>query len=421
MNILVHTWWFSKYKGSEFAVAYNLCTELSKRHHLYVLVESCSYGWNDLSEFDSGGGYQELDNVDFITVPYANCFLEHFCKGVLSYFLFKAWERGVYRYIKKSGLMEKIDLIHYAAPVGYREPGFLHKFGKPYVWGPFGGMYRIPQEFLDAYPAKARGLGKIKNILNFLQFHSRRIKKVFRRSEVLIACTKTQQRMVNCLLNMDSCRYLPENGIDYEKQQHIDDECINQKCNAKMVNIIWIGRNDTNKNARLLVSALQKCRAKNFSCTFVGEGCSGLKPFFEKDCELLSRIKCIEKIPREKVLELYKDAHLMAITSSMEANTTVLFEAMENCVPIITVDHCGMADVVKDGVTGIKVKVQAFEKMADDFARKIDEVCSCPETLLGFAKNIKLNSYEYSQEYRMDFFDKCYSEAIQKYKERKRK
>ncbi|MFS6559580.1 glycosyltransferase, partial [Parabacteroides distasonis] len=48
----------------------------------------------------------------------------------------------------------------------------------------------------------------------------------------------------------------------------------------------------------------------------------------------------------------------MAITSSMEANTTVLFEAMENCVPVITVDHCGMADVVKDGVTGIKVKMQ---------------------------------------------------------------
>lgn len=361
-------------------------------------------------------------NIDFITLPYHNVFLEKLCStcslGWFSYLLFKGWERNVYRYIKKSGLLSKIDLVHYAAPVGYREPGFLWKLNKPFVWGPFGGMYRIPSAFLSEYPFKERILGRIKNILNFLQFHSLRIKKVFRHSDVLISCTKTQQRMVNSLLKKECCRYLPENGIDYERLESISDDFLEKKFRTDVVNIIWIGTNDTRKNARLLVSAVKKCKSENFTCTFVGENCSALKSLFASSDKLLSKIEFIEKIPRKKVLEMYKIAHLMAITSSMEANTTVLFEAMENCVPVITVDHCGMADVVKNDETGMKVKVQNFEKMSDEFAQKIDEVCAAPENLLRFAKNIKSTSYEYSQEYRMDFFKECYKDAIKNFCER---
>lgn len=367
----------------------------------------------------TGGGDECIDNVDFITLPYENRFLLFLCYKFswwFKYYLYKGWERNIYRYLKKSGMLDKIDLIHYAAPVGYREPGYLWKLKKPYVWGPFGGMYRIPKEFLREYPGKAKILGYIKNALNFMQFHSHRIKKVFNKSGVLIACTKTQRDMVNRLLKKDKCLYLPENGIDYKKLNAITSEFLENKFKTEVVNIIWIGRNDTRKNARLFSSALKKVKAENFHCTFIGADCSKLKSYFAENEALLSRVDFIEQIPREEVLKLYKNAHLMAITSSMEANTTVLFEAMENCVPVITVDHCGMADVVKDELTGIKVKVQDFEKMSDDFARKIDEVCASPEKLLAFAKNIHETSYEYSQEYRMEFFEECYKKAIEDFR-----
>lgn len=34
-------------------------------HRLFVAVESCSYAWNDLSEFE----HLKIDNVEFIFVP----------------------------------------------------------------------------------------------------------------------------------------------------------------------------------------------------------------------------------------------------------------------------------------------------------------------------------------------------------------
>lgn len=427
MNILVHTWWLSEKHGSEFAVAYNFIKGMSKRHRLYVLVESNSYRWDDLTEINapdiSGGGYMNIPNVNVITVPYHNKIIEALCSriplGWFHYLLFNRWERGVYRFIKRSGLLEKIDLIHYAAPVGYREPGFLWRFDKPYVWGPFGGMYRIPRAFLAEYPKKERTLARVKNALNFLQFHSRRIKTVFKRSDVLIACTQTQRAMVNRLLRKEVCRYLPENGIDLETQRRVSDGFLERKFSGGAIRVLWVGRNDTRKNAKLLVAALKKCTAENFRCTFVGEGCGRLEAHFADDANLRSRLAFVEKLPRETVVDMYRDAHMMAITSSMEANTTVLFEAMENCVPVITVDHCGMADVVKDGVSGMKVTVRGFENMAEDFAAKIDAVCASPQTLLRFAKNIKADSYEYSQEYRMDFFEACYKDAVRNFEERR--
>lgn len=360
------------------------------------------------------GGGIELTNVDFITVPYANGFLERFCKGVLSYFLFKVWERGVYRYIKKSGLLEKVDLIHYAAPVGYREPGFLHKFGKPYVWGPFGGMYQIPREFIRAVPAKTRIVWRMKNLLNAVQFHSPRIRRVFNRSDVLIACTKTQQDMVNRLLKNNVCRYLPENGINYAKQQSVSDDFIEERFSAEIVKIFWVGTNDYRKNARLFLDALSLCRERNFHCTFIGENCENLSLLVEEN--LRRKVSFFNRIPREKVLEMYKEAHLLVITSAMEANTTVLFEARENCVPVMTVDHCGMADVVQHENTGIKIPVSDYETMCASFASQIDRVCKNPNLLKTFARNIKSSSYEYSQEYRMDFFEKCYADALSAYK-----
>lgn len=416
MNILVHTWVFSKYRGSEFAVAYNFVKEMSKRHHLYVLVESNALEWNDLSELN-GGGYSELKNVDFITVPHENKCILFLCYKLtwwFKYFLYKGWERGIYRYLRKSGLMEKIDLIHYTAPVGYREPGFLHRFGKPYVWGPFGGMYTIPRDFIAAVPPKTRYVWRVKNLLNAIQFRSPRIRRVFKRADVLIACTKMQRNMVNALLKDGRCRYLPENGIDYEKQQAVGDDFIERKFSAECVNMLWVGRNDINKNARLLLDALARCRTNDFQCTFVGEGCAELAGLVH-DGRLRSRLSFYGVLPRERVLAMYRDAHLLVITSAMEANTTVIFEALENCVPIMTVDHCGMGDVVRHEETGIKIPVADYETMCAGFAEGIDRVCGNHDLLKSFARNIKSSSYEYSQEYRMDFFERCYEDAVRSY------
>jgi hypothetical protein len=69
MTILVHTYWFSPNKGSEFSVAYNYVKQMSQRHKLYVIVGSCSYKFGDYSELED----LKIQNVDFILVKPNRC------------------------------------------------------------------------------------------------------------------------------------------------------------------------------------------------------------------------------------------------------------------------------------------------------------------------------------------------------------
>ena len=49
------------------------------------------------------------------------------------------------------------------------------------------------------------------------------------------------------------------------------------------------------------------------------------------------------QLPREQVRAYFEKAHLHILTSAYEANTTVMFEAMEECVPSFVFDHFGIS------------------------------------------------------------------------------
>lgn len=53
MKILVHTFWLSPYRGSEFAVAWDYITTMSKYHELFVICGSSSYTLGDFTDLRS--------------------------------------------------------------------------------------------------------------------------------------------------------------------------------------------------------------------------------------------------------------------------------------------------------------------------------------------------------------------------------
>mgnify|MGYP007069954125 CR=1 FL=1 len=53
MNILVHAFNISPNRGSEFSVSWNYVLQMSKLHHLYVLVGGTSHTIGDYSELEN--------------------------------------------------------------------------------------------------------------------------------------------------------------------------------------------------------------------------------------------------------------------------------------------------------------------------------------------------------------------------------
>ena len=120
------------------------------------------------------------------------------------------------------------------------------------------------------------------------------------------------------------------------------------------------------------------------------------------------------KLPREAVRGIFALSHLHLLTSAYEANTTVMFEAMEECVPSFVFDHFGMADLVKDGHTGRKIPVADYDTMCASFVAALDEVCENPSLLEKWAQNLREDSRNYTAEKRAEFFEQCYALALGK-------
>jgi len=51
-------------------------------------------------------------------------------------------------------------------------------------------------------------------------------------------------------------------------------------------------------------------------------------------------------IPRPDAIRIMSGAHLHIITSIAEDNPAVIFEALTYGVPTLTMDHCGMGNVI---------------------------------------------------------------------------
>jgi glycosyltransferase involved in cell wall biosynthesis len=381
MNILVHTYWLSPSKGSEFSVAYNYVRQMSQKHKLYVIVGSCSYKFGDYSELEN----LKMQNVDFIFIKpnkfigiiinLYNILLSKFGAWT-SYLVYNLWEKQSYYYVKKNIPLSKIDVIHFCSPVGFHEPGYLYKLKKPYIWGPVGGFENC-KKILYSHYNNGKKQVILKNILNkFSMIFSMRIRTVMKCADIVIACTRSNKAIIEKTYNPRRLIYFPENGITISKNEILTKDIIAEKYtfgSRGVINIIWCGSFVPRKMPNMLIDIIKKVKYKEkINVLMIGSGplvnCIN-QEIIENS---LSCIKLLGSINRNDVLDYFAISHVHLLTSAHEANSTVMMEAMQYCVPSIAIDHCGMADLIVHERTGLKVKLTNYEDMCIKFAEHID-------------------------------------------------
>ncbi|MFA6290965.1 MAG: glycosyltransferase [Victivallales bacterium] len=413
-KILLLVYALSPSRGSEYAVAWNYITEMSKDNNLTVLYGTTG---DHLGEIDPPDEHQALfphGNVHLVPV-YSNrliCWVNSLNrKGVFVYsfyFAYNLWHRQVFRVARELIRRQHFDLIHYLGPIGYREPGYLWKLNLPYIWGPIGGMDDIAPTLLKSLPS----VGKIKlgmrTILNKLQLSfSWRVHRAIRHADVLLASTTETRNIIQQRFGVDAI-YLPENAIK---------GTINlpnpEKFNQAQIHLIWIGRIDANKSLGTVLDAvgLMKHRAV-IRLHIVGDGpLEGAMRRKVGELGLGESIIWHGKVERKQVFELLKKAHLHIISSCIEANTTVIFEAMANSVPTISLDHCGMHDTICEQC-GIKIPVIDYRQVVADFAEEFDKITQAPERLQTLAAGTTQCARKYTWGLRREFLNRIYDVAI---------
>ena len=422
MNILVLAYAISPIRGSEYSVAWNHICQMSELHSLTVLYGCSGDHLGDNIELPEYLKNSQLNNVTwhFVkpdkTTKKLNILNKKNIFHYSFYFAYKRWHKSVYNYCIKNLNLESFDLIHFLNPIGYREPGYLWKFDKPYIWGPIGGTTSVDFRLLSALPFAGKVKLLFRKIVNNFQLNaSFRVKRAIKNTDLLLSATSENQEIIKLYFQKESI-YIPENGPigEFEK---IFPKNFSQK---KPIRFIWIGSIEARKGLVMLLEAL--CLLPNnlnFIIDICGDGPmkTALEKFALKN-GISDKLVWHGSIPREKVLEKIKFSDCHIITSVSEGNPTTIWEVIQKGIPTISISHCGMKDTIGSG-SGIKIELAQYKILISQFSIAIGKLVNSPNCLNKMSLNVEKDFYAYHWNNRASRINSFYSKAIENYRLRK--
>lgn len=407
LKILVSAYACGPGMGSEPGMGWNFALGLSKYHQVHVISEEKKFKAAVLSYLKDNPDTNK--NLTFYFIRKSR---HKFLRKIWPpsyYWYYRRWQKKAWAMAVELDKQEDFDLIHQLNMVGYREPGYLWKINKPFVWGPIGGLENSPWRFLPSLGLKGFVFYSGRNIFNTLQrdYLLRPRRAVKHRSSSLIAATKLNAFKIQNLLKKNS---IVISEVGQEKDLIINNGILRN--NGEPLRIIWSGRHTPGKNLPLLLKALTNARFP-FKCEILGAG--EMTGKWHK----LSVRKGIDKsckwhgwLDRKEALSIMQTGHVFCITSISDLTSTVTLEALSCGLPIVCLDHCGFSDVVNEDC-GIKIPVTSPAKASKDFAHALERLYSDEEYRSQLSKGAILRAADFSWEKKIDTLNNVYRSLLE--------
>lgn len=422
-TILVLAYSISPTRGSEYAVGWNYVTHMSRDNDLIVLYGLAGDHMGDIEEM-RGAEARFGGRVTFVPVlPDRRARIANHLNRTghvpFSFYLaYRYWHRSALAVARGIARERPIDVIHYLCPIGFREPGYLWKLGKPYIWGPVGGIASRPvRAFSDL--GRSEGLKtRLRNAVNALQFRAPRIGRGLRKADVLLAATSENAAAIRQVYGLESI-VVPENAIDPSQSRPRRSALPGDDPGSAPLRLVWIGTIETRKAITILLRALERIgRPGDWTLDAIGDGpLAGVAKQEAAMRGLGDAIRWHGKIARADAIALLGNADLHVLTSLAEANTTVLWEAMGSGVPTMAIDHCGMHDSICDRC-GIRIPLTGIEAMSAAFARQIERLMDDRPALRRLSEGAEGCAVDHGWARRTDFWNRMFDQAIHNHRER---
>jgi glycosyltransferase involved in cell wall biosynthesis len=391
LKILITAHEISPVVGSECSSGWNIITRLGKFHDITVLfAETNQFGTNNYREqidsFISDNGI--VSGVEFIPIkqPPVTNLIAWFNKRLsdkktsvgLSLLYFsgvKFWEKSLYRFAIKLLKERDFDVLHHFNHISFREPGFLWKIDKPFVWGPTSGLSRVPVSFLHSMPIREVFYNLLRNFLNRFQIIiNRRISKAIDNSDIIYFVTSDDGKFflrkgkrVQNLLDMGAYE------VSIRKNR------LPQEITIK---VLWIGRFSFLKALDILLKAIEASEIlkKNIELHIIGDGPQ--KDYYQKMASDLglNNITWHGHIPKNVVFKIMKESDILVHTSIKEAASAVILESISAGLPIICHDSFGMSFAINESC-GIKVPFHSPKESVAGFKDALETICNNPELI----------------------------------------
>lgn len=363
-KILITAYACSPYDGSEPGVGWNYISRLYEDFEIHVIVEK--------KKWELPISRKILENPKFKKINFY--FIEKKRFKLLRkiwppsyYWFYRDWQKKVFKLAIKLHKENNFDLFHHLTMVGYREPGYLWKLNKPFIWGPVGGFDNSPFVLISKLDFHGVIFFSFRNVINFFQRNfNLRLNKILRKKDAyIISATKTNH---DFLLNRYKVKtpIIPEVG----KVSGLKTTLTERKPNHPL-KIVWCGKLITGKNLTFLLKVLSEIEHP-FELNIIGKGVQEQKmKLLCKKLNIEDKCKWHDWLEPPEVLNILKKSHLMCITSISELTSTVLIEGLSAGLPIIAFNLFGFKNIVTEKC-GILIPVESFKKMKKEYQKAIE-------------------------------------------------
>jgi glycosyltransferase involved in cell wall biosynthesis len=159
--------------------------------------------------------------------------------------------------------------------------------------------------------------------------------------------------------------YIIHNGVEVNTVENLKDKTLTNE-----LSIVVTARHDKQKDYLTLFTALQQ--VSNVKVYLLGDG-----PMFEDNKILAKKLNILDKLVfvgfTSNVQDYLSKADIFLLITNWEGFPISILEAMNNRLPIIATDICGISEAVLDGITGFLVKPKSANMLADKINLLVDD------------------------------------------------
>ncbi len=359
-------------RGSEPGVTWNWAWHLSEFFDVHVLCHPQYKG--EVEAYLSQRPNAHL-RFTWVTVPTALDPLHYFTRSRglrLHYALYQNRALSVARRLVLAG---QIDLIHHVSWGTVSYPPALWKLGVPFIWGPVGGGQIAPASLKEFFGdgwffERLRSLRV--GLLRFLPT----VRRAARGSSAVLATNGETLRLLDAAGARNVSAFL-DSGLPSE---FVPDRPRLLRRDPGPLRLLWVGRLQPWKALALALRVVAKLpKSMQVELHVVGDG-PLLKALTDLAEEYGIRRSVIfhGQVHHSEMPGVYAAADVFLFTSLRDSFGTQVLEAMASCLPVIALDHQGVAMFVPDSA-GIKIPVAGARQVVDGFVDAISIFASSPE------------------------------------------
>jgi glycosyltransferase involved in cell wall biosynthesis len=322
---------------------------------------------------------------------------------------YQDWLRCAFEEAKRELAQNRYDLVHLITYVGWRFPGTFYRLDVPFVWGPIGGMKNTPWRLLPILGPRGAVYYGARNLINTLQLRTlqgpRRALQAA--NEGIIAATSEIREELWTRFKAKS------NVICEVGPPQLEAVSPKERDEREPFRICWSGLHLPGKALQLLLHAAARLpKDLNYSIEILGDGpCNGAWRSVASRLGIDGRCHWHGWITRDRSLAVMSNSHVFAITSLKDLTSTVAVEAISLGLPIVSLDHCGFADLVTEEC-GIKIYPGSAEQIIAELASALCSLYRDEALRERLAQGAIRRSRAYSWQAKMETLDEIYRMTV---------